>query len=131
MKFLALLYGSPTTWSQAQALHAHMLAAASDRAAMRTEHDALYRDIAGSGELLTSEPLAHPATARIIQFQADTTVITHGPLGGSEHQLAGYLLLDCESLDRATGIAARLLDAHTHTVEIRPIMTLAGLETYS
>jgi hypothetical protein len=43
-------------------------------------------------------------------------------------RLAGAGLLDCESLDRATAIAAQIPDARWERVEIRPAMDVAGLE---
>jgi hypothetical protein len=43
-------------------------------------------------------------------------------------ELTGCLVIDCDSLDRATAIAARLPDADCHAVEIWPVMELSGTE---
>jgi hypothetical protein len=42
--------------------------------------------------------------------------------------LAGYYLVDCESVDRAVEIAARIPDARWERVEVRAAMDVAGLE---
>jgi hypothetical protein len=128
VKYLVLLYGRPDTWSHARLLHDHLRTTADERAAALAEGDSVFHDITTSGELLSSEPLAHPSTSRVIRLRDGTPVITDGPHTGAGEPLAGVLVLDCEDLDRATEIAARLTDAHTHLVEVRPVMTLAALE---
>lgn len=127
MKYLVLIHGDPATWSDARSLHAHLRRSPNGLTAAMAEVDNLFRDITESGELLSSEPLAHPSTSRIVRLH-DVPVTADGPPITSGEQLAGYMLLDCEDLDRATEIAARLIDAHTPTVEVRPVMTLSALE---
>ena len=54
--------------------------------------------------------------------------ITDGPYVEAKEQLAGYCLLECESLERATEIAARWPDASYAAVELRPLMGPSGTE---
>lgn len=128
VRYLVLIYGNPATWSDARTLHAHLSRSTNGLAAAMAEVDSVFRDITESGELLSSEPLAHPSTSRIVRLHHGEPVIADGPRFGADQHLAGYILLDCEDLDRATEIAARLTDAHVPTVEVRPVMTLARLE---
>jgi len=51
---------------------------------------------------------------------------TDGPFIESKEQLAGYLLVDCPSPERASEIAARLPDARFAAVEVRPVTDLPG-----
>ncbi|GAA2840317.1 hypothetical protein GCM10020220_031630 [Nonomuraea rubra] len=54
--------------------------------------------------------------------------VTDGPFLDSKEHLAGYFVIDCESLERATEIAARFPDARYSAVEVRPIMDPSGFE---
>ncbi|HKI33493.1 MAG TPA: YciI family protein [Gemmataceae bacterium] len=42
---------------------------------------------------------------------------------------SGYFLVDAKDLDEVIGIAARIPGARMGTVEIRPVMEIAGLPT--
>lgn len=44
-----------------------------------------------------------------------------GPFSESKEMIGGYFLLDCETLDEATAIAARCPAAAWATVEVRPV----------
>jgi hypothetical protein len=51
-----------------------------------------------------------------------------GPYAEAKEHLVGYYMVDCENLDRAAEIAARIPDARWDRVEIRAAMDIAGLE---
>ncbi|QEV16364.1 YciI family protein [Streptomyces alboniger] len=66
-------------------------------------------DLAESGELIDAQGLTEPAQARFVSAGGDgRPVITDGPYGETKEVLAGYWLVDCESLERVTEIAARI-----------------------
>jgi hypothetical protein len=48
--------------------------------------------------------------------------------GEAVKHLAGYDLVDCESLERAEAIAARIPDARLVAVEVRRVMDLPDVE---
>jgi hypothetical protein len=48
--------------------------------------------------------------------------ITDGPFVEAKEQFGGYCIVDCESIERATAIAARWLDNRSSAMEVRPIM---------
>ncbi|MDX2938846.1 YciI family protein [Streptomyces ipomoeae] len=94
---------------------------------------AINDDLAETGEMIDGQGLAEPARARVVRVGADgEPVIVDGPYGESEELLAGYWLLDCDSLDRVTEIAARVarcpvpVGAKEYPVVIRPVMEGAG-----
>jgi hypothetical protein len=66
------------------------------------------KDLSDSGELVETRGLTDPAHARRIRLQAGVPVVTDGPYAESEEVLAGYWIVECDSFDRATEIAARL-----------------------
>jgi hypothetical protein len=85
-------------------------------------------DLAESGELVDANGLTEPAQTRLVSTGQDgRPVITDGPYGETKELLAGYWVLDCESLERVTEIAARVArcpapaGTHEHPVVIRPI----------
>ena len=55
--------------------------------------------------------------------------IWYGPFAETREQLGGYFLIDAKDRDEAIGIAARIPGARLGTVEIRPVMEIAGLPT--
>jgi hypothetical protein len=54
--------------------------------------------------------------------------VTDGPFAEAKEQLAGYLVVECESPERAVEIAARWPDARYAAMEVRPIMHTSGEE---
>jgi hypothetical protein len=56
-------------------------------------------------------------------------LVTDGPFAETREQLGGYLLIDAKDLDEAIGIAARIPMALKGTVEVRPVVEIAGLPT--
>ncbi|MFI6336881.1 YciI family protein [Streptomyces sp. NPDC050535] len=94
---------------------------------------AINNDLSESGELVDANGLAEPAQTRFVSAGADgKPVITDGPYGETKELLAGYWVLECESLDRVTEIAARVAQCPgpegvvDYPVVIRPIMDGAG-----
>ncbi|MFJ5996296.1 YciI family protein [Streptomyces sp. NPDC092370] len=94
---------------------------------------AINDDLAETGELVDGQGLAEPAQTRHVTLGDDgKAVITDGPYSETEELLAGYWVLECESLERVTEIAARVAGcpqpagAPDYPVVIRPIMDGSG-----
>ncbi|MEU6123372.1 YciI family protein [Streptomyces sp. NPDC047123] len=92
-------------------------------------------DLAESGELIDAQGLTEPAQARFVSKDQDgRPVITDGPYGETKEVLAGYWLLECESLERVTAIAQRVLECPgpeglvEPPVVIRPVQDSSGGE---
>jgi hypothetical protein len=81
-----------------------------DFAAMGAFMESFTKDLAESGELVDTRGLTAPAHARRIRLRDGVPVVTDGPYPESEEVLAGYWIVECDSFDRATQIAARLAD---------------------
>jgi hypothetical protein len=86
------------------------------------EVDAILKELTESGELLGTEALADPSTTRTVRVREGVPAITDGPFIEAKEQFAGYLLLDCASLERATDIAARWPDAKRFAMEVRAVL---------
>jgi hypothetical protein len=110
MKYMILIYGSQRDYD---AMAGKPGAggpgwSAADFAAMGAFMESFARDLAESGELVDTRGLTAPAHARRIRLRGGAPVVTDGPYAESEEVLAGYWIVECDSFDRATEIAARL-----------------------
>jgi hypothetical protein len=56
-------------------------------------------------------------------------LVTDGPFAETREQFGGYFLINAKDLDEALSIAARIPGARMGTVEVRPVMEVAGLPT--
>jgi len=119
VKYLILIYTNQIGWeglSDAQ------------RADFGRGHLALSEELAESAELIVSEGLADPALATCVSVREGRTLTTDGPFAEVKEHLAGFYLIECESLDRAIAHAARVPDAAYGQVEVRPILDMSGWE---
>jgi hypothetical protein len=67
----------------------------------------LNEELAERGELVEAQALTGPEQARIVVHDGKgTPVVTDGPFAEAKELLAGYRMIDVESLERATEIAA-------------------------
>lgn len=65
-------------------------------------------DLAEAGELVETRGLTAPVHTRRVSLRNGVPVVTDGPYAEAQEVLAGYWIVECESFDRATQIAARL-----------------------
>lgn len=80
-----------------------------DLKAMFEHMEAINNDLAESGELVDAQGLVEPVRTRFVTVGKNgQPVITDGPYGETKELLAGYWVLDCESLERVTEIAAQV-----------------------
>lgn len=101
---------------------------AADFAALGSFMESFNRELAESGELVETRGLTEPARACRIRLQQGVPVVTDGPYAESEEVLAGYLIVECDSAERAIAIASRLTAApgpeHVRDrayVDVRPV----------
>ncbi|MEU8250613.1 YciI family protein [Nonomuraea sp. NPDC048916] len=98
-------------------------------AAMGAFMEAFNKELEESGELVETRGLAAPVHTRRLGSQDGAPVVTDGPYAETQEVLAGYWIVECESFDRATEIAARFAEcpapAHaraTAYADVRPIV---------
>lgn len=69
----------------------------------------VHREIEERGELVGGEGLAPPPQAKFVRSDGGgSPVVTDGPFPESKELVAGYRIVDVESLDRAIEIAAKV-----------------------
>jgi hypothetical protein len=130
MKYMLLIYSNPENWGHPTFLRTRQALemAPEERERMNQEFEAFMTEIWESGELVTGEALPDPATTRTVRVRDGVPAVTDGPFSEAKEQFAGYFVVDCESIERATEIAARMPDARFAAVEVRPIMDGSGQE---
>jgi hypothetical protein len=120
MKYVALVYNNPGAF---EALSQE------ERDELMSEADAYLKKFTESGELVgLGSALADPSTGRTVRVRNGVPAITDGPFAEAKEQLAGYYVLDTESIERATEIVTHDPAARFWAVEVRPIMDEAGTE---
>ncbi|WP_309110950.1 YciI family protein [Saccharothrix sp.] len=118
MKYVILIYGNP----ESRAIWDNL--STEERARGLKDYERLNEDLAESGELVLTEALAdHAQTKRLVVRDGQKT-ITDGPFAEAKELLAGFYVVDVDSLDRAIEIAWRVPEAELGLVEVRPVMTL-------
>jgi len=99
-----------------------------DGSELMAEVNAIMEELTASGELVGGEALGDPSHTRTIQLQGGVPVITDGPLAEAKEHFGGYLLVECETPERAAEIALRWPSSRFTPLEVRPVMSPDGAE---
>jgi hypothetical protein len=119
MKYLLMIYNNPATyeaWSEDQ------------RDELFSTVDVIMKELAESGELIGGQGLADASTAKTVRVRNGVPATTDGPFAEAKEQLGGYLIVECETEERAVEIAASWPDAKYFAIEVRAIMHTSGTE---
>ena len=122
MKYVILIYSNPTSreiWASLPE---------DQRAEGWRAYAALNEDLTASGELVVSEALADPSQTTRVTVREGTTITSDGPFAEAKEHLAGFFLVECDSLERAIGYAARIPEAAHIEVEVRPVLDRSLME---
>jgi len=114
VKYLMLAYTSLTAWDEMDPTSAEFIAACEF-------YEELGKELTATGELVTTEGLAHPALTRVVRKGADGAVAVDGPYAETKEVAASFAIVDVASHDRAMEIAARIVEALGEPIEVRPI----------
>lgn len=91
-------------------------------------HLRLKDKLLASGELVVSEALTDPALARSVSRRDGHTLVSDGPFAEAKEHLAGFILVNCDSEERAHEIAADVPDAQWGEVVVRPVFDLRAVD---
>jgi hypothetical protein len=115
MKYMLLIYSDEGAWTEGEREHCY------------AESVRLIRDLHERGQHLGASPLRPVSAATSVRVRDGKRLVTDGPFAETREQLGGYFLIEARDLDEAIGIAGRIPGARKGTVEIRPVLELAGL----
>lgn len=125
VKYMILLYGSQQDYDVLAGRPTDRPAmSAQDVAAMHAYMQTFHKSLVESGEFVDARGLTAPVHARRVQLRQGAPVVTDGPYPETQEVLAGYTIVECVSFDRATEIAAGLVnpDAPGEYVDVRPVL---------
>lgn len=117
MKYMLMIYDNPDT---------RQLLLESQGAELAAEVDALMKELTESGELVGGEALAEPVNTKTIRPRGGVPVVTDGPFVEAKEHFGGYLIVDCDTEERAVEIASQWPNARFGAMEVRRIMTPAA-----
>lgn len=115
MKYVLLIYLDENALSETEREHCY------------GESAQLAQQLNSKGQYLATAPLHPVATATSVRVRDHKPLVTDGPFAETREQLGGFFLIDAQDLDEAIAIAARIPGARVGTVEIRPVVEVAGL----
>ena len=117
MKYMLLVYLDELALSETEREHCYV------------ESAQLAQDLNSSGHYLAAGPLHPSSTATSVRVREGKRLVTDGPFAETREQLGGYYLIEARDLDEAIGVAERIPIARVGTIEIRPLLEIAGLPT--
>jgi hypothetical protein len=117
MKYLCLIYHE-------EAALATMSTEAFD--ALRGSYVAFTQSIVDGGQLVAGEALQPTHTATTVRIRHGTVTTTDGPFVQTREKVGGFFLIEARDLSEAIGIAARIPDAQTGGIEVRPVVDFSA-----
>ncbi|MBK9711771.1 MAG: YciI family protein [Kouleothrix sp.] len=117
MRYMLLIYGDEQALSE------------DEREQCYRDSTQLAHQLAAAGQFLATAPLHPTAAATSVRVRAGKRQVTDGPFAETREQLGGYFLIDASDLDEAIAIAEQIPLVRRGTVEIRPVIEIAGLPT--
>lgn len=115
MKYLLLIYMDENVLSVTEREHCYV------------ESAQLAQELHAKGQYLATAPLHPVTTATSVRVRDGKPLVTDGPFAETREQLGGFFLINAQDLDEAIAIATQIPGARAGTVEIRPVLEVAGL----
>lgn len=78
-------------------------------------------DLRAQGKLKDYRQLEQPETAKAVRIRGGKTTVLDGPFAETKEILAGFNLIEADSLDEAVEIASHIPWAQTGCIEVRPV----------
>jgi len=113
VKYMLLIYDNPDT---------RELFTSPEGQELMAEVESLTARLTASGELVGGEALADPSQTRTVRIVDGAPVVTDGPLAEAKEHFGGYLIVECDSIERAVEIAAGWPSARYGRMEVRPVL---------
>jgi hypothetical protein len=112
-KYLLSIYADESQWPKMSEEEVGQLMKA---------YRAFGEEVEKAGVFVAGDALAPTATAKTVRVRDGKSGITDGPFAETKEQLGGFYLLECKDEAEATEWAAKIPDAMTGSIEVRPVM---------
>jgi hypothetical protein len=113
MKYMLMIFQNPAVFEKLSK---------DEQTAVMDEAGAIYQELEESGEWVSGEALFAASTAKAVRVRGGVPAVTDGPYVEAKEQLAGLLIVDVKSEERAVEIAARWPDARYWGMEVRQLI---------
>lgn len=117
MKYSLLIYSDP---SRAAAMTPEEVEQA--RAEVMPQWIELFDYLRSHAKSVEGLELDGPETAKTLRYEDGRPVVTDGPYAETRELIGGLFLIECNDLDEAIDMAARVPIASRGSVEIRPLV---------
>ncbi len=118
MKYLLLVHHNEAAFGQFSE---------ATRKAMLAESVQLTHTLRDEGQYLSASPLHPASTAVTVKVRDGKPFVTDGPYVETHEQIAGYFMVEADSLEHATEIAGCIPGARLGGVEVRQLLDIEGL----
>ncbi len=112
MQYLLLIYEAEEIWENKTD---------DEKRAVLARHGTLNARLDADGVTATGQPLRSTATAVSLRHRGGELAISDGPFAETKEQLAGFYLVDVDSMEQAIEYAAQIPNVETGTIEVRPV----------
>ncbi len=85
------------------------------------DYGAFSQSIVNAGQFKAGDRLRPTAEAKTVRLRDGKTSVIDGPFAETREQLGGYYLVEANTIEEATAIAARIPSARFGSIEVRPI----------
>jgi hypothetical protein len=119
MKYMFLLYGDETRWTDASPEEVQQVMEA---------YAAFGQEVTEAGAFVSGEPLEVTSAASTVRVRDGEPVISDGPFAETREQLGGYYVLECRDLDEAVRWATKIPAVTEGSVEIRPVPDYSAMD---
>lgn len=113
MKYLCLIYHDESTLATMSP---------AEFGTLRQSYVEVTQSIIDGRQLVAGEALQPTHTATAVRVRQGTVTATDGPVVETRLQVGGFFLIDARDQHEAIQIAARIPDAQTGGVEVRPVV---------
>jgi hypothetical protein len=113
MQYALLIYHNEATSAQMSE---------AEQQALMGAYYAFTEEIRQRGVMQGGEALQPTTMATTVRVRQGKPLITDGPFAETKEQLGGFYIVECENLDDALEIAAKIPDAKGGSIEVRPIV---------
>jgi len=119
MKYVLLIYAAEKDWTTLSQ---------EEQGRIYNAYWAYTQELKSSGKMLACEPLQPTLTATTVRVRNGKMLSTDGPFAETKEQLGGLYVVDVKDLNEAMEWAARIPDAFTGSIEIRPVMDVSTID---
>jgi hypothetical protein len=112
VQYVALIYGDATRWEKL---------GEDARKQVYARYSAFAKEAREAGKLSGGAELASTSAATTVRVRDEELLVTDGPFVETKEALGGYFVLECDTLDEAVAVAAKIPGAEHGAVEVRPV----------